>query len=163
MFRRFHVSSAGLESPSAIRDRHSHRSDSHATLDSTRSQVHITSSSPTHLNPQKQRKPASDPSERPTSSHLHALDNKSPPSGGYQSFSPAPKGPATVTCYQLVASRMLVKNGRHLRLTHPSVAFMLLGTLFGCTARLPDVNQPPNTLATPGTRQGAERDQAEDS
>ena len=33
MFRRFHVSSAGLESPSAIRDRHSYRSDSHSTLD----------------------------------------------------------------------------------------------------------------------------------
>ena len=61
----------------------------HATLDSTRSQVHITSSSPTHLNPQKQRKPTSDSSETPTSSHSHALHNQSPPSGGHQGFSPA--------------------------------------------------------------------------
>ena len=63
----------------------------HVTLDITRSQVHITSSSPTHLNPQKHWKPASDPNEIPTISHLHALDNKSPPSGGRQSFFPLPR------------------------------------------------------------------------
>ena len=40
--------------------------------------------------------------------HLHALDNKSPPSGERQSFFPAPRGPATVTCYKLVASKIEV-------------------------------------------------------
>ena len=61
----------------------------HATLDNTRSQVHIPSSSPTHLNTQKQRKPASDP----------ARDRQFPPPcigqqiasiWGRQSFFPAP-------------------------------------------------------------------------
>ena len=39
--------------------------------------MHITSSSPTHLNPQKQRKPASDPSERQTiSTSMHWTTNR---------------------------------------------------------------------------------------
>ena len=42
--------------------------------------------------------------------------------------------------YLVVGIQNMLCNGRHLRLNHPSVAFMLLGALFGCTARLPDVN-----------------------
>ena len=71
-----------------------------ATPDSTESQVHITSSSSTHrkrhqqckpantvqANPTQSRRTGRDPSKRPTISHFHALDNKSPPSGGHQSF-----------------------------------------------------------------------------
>ena len=52
--------------------------------------------------------PHCDPSETPTISHLDALDNKSLPSGGQHSFFPVPKRPVTVTCYQLVASKIEV-------------------------------------------------------
>ena len=40
----------------------------------------------------------------------------------------------------VVGIEIMLCNGRHLRLTHPSVAFMLLGALFGCAARLSDIN-----------------------
>ena len=97
MFRRYHVSSAGLESAGATREGHFCTSDSHVRRrKSTRSQVHITSSSSTHLNPQQQCKPANtvqaiptqshrtrrDPSEKQTSSHSHALNNALPHSKG---------------------------------------------------------------------------------
>ena len=42
--------------------------------------------------------------------------------------------------YLVVGFQNMLCNGRHLRLTHPSVAFMLLSAFFGCRARLPDVN-----------------------
>ena len=97
MFRRYPVSSAGLESARATREGHFlNERLTRATLESSRSQVHITSSSSSHLNPQQQCKPAytvqaiptqsqrtrRDSSEKQTSSHSHALDNTLPHSRG---------------------------------------------------------------------------------
>ena len=98
MFRRYHVSSRQLVRATLYERL------TRATLESTRSQVHITSSSSTHLNPQQQCKPANtvqairtqshrtrrDPSEKQTSSHSHALDNTLPHSRGRLGDFPLP-------------------------------------------------------------------------